>query len=161
MTVNAIVATDLNGGIGKDNGLPWPHNPEDMKWFRRQTSHDIVVMGRKTWQSIGSKPLPNRINIVITTSPIEGEPAGIYYGDMQKVLQTIQSDFPNKTVWIIGGANIYEQALPFCDNLYLTKFKQEYNCDAFIKKESIRPFQKLVEYNNDSSDLSFTVWSKI
>lgn len=161
MTLNAILATDLRGGIGKNNSLPWPHHSEDMKWFRQNTMGGIVVMGRNTWDSLGRKKLPGRINIVITTSSIQGDPDAIYFGEMQKLLQTIHSDYPNKTVWIIGGANIYKQALPYCDNLYLTKFKQEYDCDAFVDRESLLPFQKLVTYNNDNEDVSFSVWSKI
>ncbi len=161
MTVNAILATDLYGGIGKNNALPWPHHPEDMKWFKQNTMGGIIVMGRNTWDSLGRKKLPGRINIVITTSSIEGDPDAIYFGDMQKVLQTIQSDFPMKVVWVIGGANIYSQALPYCDNLYLTKFKQQYDCDANVSREMLLPFQKLVTYKNDNEEVSFSVWSKI
>lgn len=161
MPVNAILATDLNGGIGKNNTLPWPHHSEDMKWFKQNTMGGIVVMGRNTWDSLGRKKLPGRINIVITTSAIQGDPDEVYYGDMQKVLQTIQSDFPNKTIWVIGGANIYKQALPFCDKLYLTKFKQQYECDAFVSRDLLLPFQKLANYNNDNEEVSFSIWSKI
>lgn len=161
MPLNAILAIDLKGGIGKNNSLPWPHNVEDMKWFKQNTMGGIVVMGRNTWDSLGKKKLPGRINIVITTNKVQGNPDAVYFGEIQKVLQVIQSDFPNKTVWIIGGANIYKQALPYCDNLYLTKFKQEYDCDAFVSRESLLPFQKLVTYNNDNEEVSFSVWSKI
>lgn len=161
MPLNAILATDLKGGIGRNNSLPWPHNVEDMKWFKQNTMGGIVVMGRNTWDSLGKKKLPGRINIVITTNKVQGNPDAVYFGEIQKVLQVIQSDFPNKTVWIIGGANIYKQALPYCDNLYLTKFKQEYDCDAFVSRESLLPFQKLVTYNNDNEEVSFSVWSKI
>ena len=161
MTVNAILATDLYGGIGKNNALPWPHHSEDMKWFKQNTMNGIVVMGRNTWDSLGRKKLPGRINIVITTSSIHGDPDAIYFGDIQKLLQTIQSDFPKRTIWVIGGANIYKQALPYCDNLYLTKFKQQYDCDASVSRELLLPFQKLVTYNNDDEDVSFSVWSKL
>jgi dihydrofolate reductase len=81
---------------------------------------------------------------------------------MQKVLQVIQSDNPEKTIWVIGGADIYRQALPFCDRLYLTKFKQHYECDAYIDRALLLPFQKFVTGEGLSNeDLSFTVWSKI
>ena len=119
-------------------------------------------MGRKTWESLGSKKLPNRKNIVITKSGVKGDPDEIYFGEMQKLLQVIQNDNPSKTVWVIGGADIYRQALPFCDNLYLTKFKQEYECDAFIDRSLLLPFQKLVSgVGLSNEDLSFTIWSKV
>lgn len=162
MTVKAILAMDMNGGIGKNNTLPWPHNHQDMNWFKRNTVGGVVVMGRKTWESLGSKKLPNRKNVVITKSQITGEPDEVYFGEMQKVLQVIQSDNPGKTIWVIGGADIYRQALPFCDSLYLTKFKQHYECDAYIDRALLLPFQKLVTGEGLSNeDLSFTVWSKI
>lgn len=162
MTVNAILAMDMNGGIGKNNALPWPHNHQDMKWFKQNTAGGVVVMGRNTWESLGSKKLPNRKNIVITKSGVSGDPDEVYFGEMQKLLQVIQSDNPAKTIWVIGGADIYRQALPFCENLYLTKFKQEYECDAFIDRSLLLPFQKLMTgVGLSNEDLSFTVWSKV
>lgn len=160
MTINAIMAMDLNGGIGKNNALPWPHNHHDMKWFRENTIGGVVVMGRKTWESIGSKPLKYRKNIVITNGQVEGSPDDIYFGDMGKVLQTIQSDNPGKTIWVMGGAEIYRQALPYCDNLYLSKFKETFNCDTFIDPELLKPFSKLITCVIPHNDLTFTAWSK-
>lgn len=162
MTVNAILAMDMNGGIGKNNSLPWPHSHQDMNWFKRNTIGGVVVMGRKTWESLGSKKLPNRKNIVITNSQVSGDPDEIYFGEMEKVLQVIQNDNPEKTIWVIGGADIYRQALPFCGKLYLTKFKQEYECDSYIDRSLLSPFQKFVTGQGLSNeDLSFTVWSRI
>lgn len=157
--INAIVACDTEHGIGKNGGLPWPHNPEDMKWFKEHTTGGVVVMGRKTWESIGSNKLPGRFNIVITTSVIEGDPDAIYYNDMGPLLQVIQNDHPSKPIWIIGGGGIYRQALPFCDQLYLTKFKQSYDCDTFIDPEQLKPFIRLVDSKN-SELCSFSIWSR-
>lgn len=159
MTVCAIVACDTEHGIGKNGGLPWPYNKEDMQWFKEHTTGGVVVMGRKTWESIGSKPLPNRINLVISNSVVQGNPDGVYYGEVQRLLQVIQSDYPDKTIWVIGGGGIYRQAIQVCDMLYLTKFKQSYDCDTFIDPEQLKPFIRLVDSKN-SDVCSFSIWSR-
>lgn len=159
MTVNAILACDTEHGIGKNNGLPWPHNKEDMQWFKEHTAGGVVVMGRKTWESIGSKKLPGRINLVISNSVVDGNPDDVYYGEIQGLLQVIQNDYPGKTIWVIGGGGIYRQAIPVCDKLYLTKFKQSYDCDTFIDPEQLKPFIRLVDSKN-SDVCSFSIWSR-
>ena len=160
MSINAIVAVDAAFGIGKNNGLPWPHEEEDMKWFRSHTKDNVVVMGRKTWESIGSKPLPKRVNIVITNSKITGDYDEVYYGDMGRVLQTIQMNYKGN-VWVIGGANIYEQAIPFCDHIYLTKFHETYDCDTFIDKNLMSRFVEMADREAYSGNCNFSIWRKI
>jgi dihydrofolate reductase len=159
MTVNAILAHDEDYGIGKNGKLPWPHNDADMKWFRDCTNGHVVIMGRKTWESLGNKKLPNRTNIVVTRSELEGNPDGVYFGDIGKLIQMVKKDYPDLKLWIIGGADIYKQALPFCDNIYVTKFKGDYDCDAFVP---INDF--LVGYTRMASktvkDLEFSIWSR-
>ncbi len=159
MAVNAILACDIEHGIGKNGGLPWPHHSEDMKWFRENTEGGIVVMGRKTWESIGCRPLPRRKNIIVTNSKVYGDYDSVYHGDMQKLLQVIQSDNPGIDVWVIGGGNIYEQALPYCDNLYLTLFHGKYDCDTFVDAELFKPFERLVK-DRALKECSFSVWSR-
>lgn len=157
--ISAIVACDTEHGIGKNGGLPWPHNAEDMKWFRENTEGGIVVMGRKTWESIGCRPLPRRKNIVLTTSQIHGDYDAVYRGELTKTLQVIQSDHPRSNIWIIGGGEIYRQTIPLCDRLYLTKFKQSYDCDTFLDPEQLKPFIRLVDSKN-SELCSFSIWSR-
>ena len=159
MAVNAILACDIEHGIGKNGGLPWPHHSEDMKWFRENTEGGIVIMGRKTWESIGCRPLPRRKNIIITNSKVYGDYDSVYHGDMQKLLQVIQSDHPGVDLWIIGGGNIYEQALPYCDNLYLTMFHNKYDCDTFVDAELFKPFERLVK-DIALKECSFSAWSR-
>src|SRR6056300_500811 len=103
--IRAILACDDNWGIGKDGGLPWPHNPADLKWFKQCTDGGVVVMGRKTWESLPRKPLPNRENVVITRrDDIEAD----VVVDMDSALKILpQMNFTND-VWIIGGAQIVE-----------------------------------------------------
>ena len=160
MTINAILATDSTNGIGKDNGLPWPRSNRDMSWFRSHTEGGVVIMGRKTWESLPKRPLKNRTNIVITTTPLADNPDAVYYGDIGKVLQTIQSDFGQKQYWIIGGANLYAQAIPYCDELYLTKFKNTYDCDTFIDPTVLDPFQRL-DYEESYPEVTFTIWRRL
>ena len=160
MTINAIVACDLEYGIGKNNGLPWPRNKEDMKWFKDNTEYGVVVMGRKTWESIGCRPLKNRVNIVVSRSKVYGDCNEIYYGEMQKVLQNIEMNHRGKTVWVIGGADIYRQALPFCDNLYLTQFQNKYDCDTHLDPVWFDRYQDLVK-EVDKNECVFKILRKI
>lgn len=159
MTVNAILAHDEDYGVGKNGNLPWPHNDADMKWFRDCTHGHVVIMGRKTWESLGNKKLPKRTNIVVTRSELKGNPDGVYFGDIGKLIQMVKKDYPDLKLWIIGGADIYKQALPFCDNIYVTKFKRVYNCDTFVPMNDF-----LVDYTRMASktvkDLEFSIWSR-
>jgi dihydrofolate reductase len=165
MTINAIVACDTEHGIGKNGGLPWPYHPEDMKWFRDNTTNDVVVMGRKTWESIGSMRLPKRVNVILSTntSKLHGIPdiaLDVSKDNMGKMLQNLQMEYPSKNIWVIGGGNIYKQALPYCEKLYLTKFKDSYECDTFLDPKQLEPFIRLVSDKN-TDICSFTVWSRV
>src|SRR6056297_2869461 len=106
--IRAILACDEDWGIGKNGDLPWPHNPADLKWFKQCTDGGVVVMGRKTWESLPRKPLPNRMNYVITSDP-DIEPG--YYGrfsskDIGRAIRSIiqYRMTPEPDIWIIGGA---------------------------------------------------------
>lgn len=159
MTIKAILAHDDKNGIGKNGSMPWPHNKEDMKWFRDQTRWGIVVMGRKTWESIGSVSLKDRYNIVISSSPefIKGNPDEIFSGDLMTYLHEKERQAPHRKIWVIGGANIYEQCIPFCDNLYLSHIKGDYDCDTFVNLEKYtQRFVKISEKNIGNT--TFSVW---
>lgn len=112
----AIAAMSLNRVIGAGNKLPW-HLPDDFKWFKQMTTGHIVVMGRKTFESIG-KPLPNRETIVLTRSP---QPiAGVHTIARLEELATLEPALAGREIFICGGAQLYEIALPLCSDLYLT-----------------------------------------
>jgi len=125
-----IVATDLRGAIGKDNKLLW-HLPADLKFFKETTRGHIVVMGRKTFESIG-KPLPDRINIVLSgrlksdgTILVVNTPEEIFKYSME-----------GKKIFIIGGAEIYRHFLPMAHVVYRTLVKKEYpEADTFFPME--------------------------
>jgi dihydrofolate reductase len=159
MTVNAILAMDDNMGIGYENDLPWPRNKKDMAWFRECTSGHVVVMGRKTWESFGSKPLPNRTNIVISTKKPEGNPDVWYGGDIKMILDELRDDYSGLHIFIIGGANIYRQALPFCDKLYITRIKGVYKCDTFMYNNDFKGFE-VQDYIDADENMTIQIRSK-
>lgn len=115
----------LNRVIGRGNEIPW-HLPEDFKWFKRMTTGNVVVMGRKTFESIG-RPLPNRETIVVSRS-------GFSHPGVRTVGRLDEIDVASETreVFICGGAQIYEQTLAQCSDLYLTLVKREVEGDAFF-----------------------------
>lgn len=160
MTINAILACDINHGIGKNNDLPWPRNDADMKWFRECTYGDVVVMGSNTWKSLGSTKLPGRINYVITRHGVDGSTDGTHYGEMGTILRNLEKMHPDKKIWVIGGAEVYRQALPHCHNLYLTKFKQAYDCDTFVDRKWLEPFIRLSGEKN-IPECTFSIWSRV
>jgi dihydrofolate reductase len=121
----AIAAMSLNRVIGSGNKIPW-HLPEDFKWFKQMTTGNVVVMGRKTFESIG-KPLPNRETVILSRS-------GFSYPGVRTVsnLGALEPLTAGRDTFICGGAEIYAQALPQCSDLYLTLVKKEVVGDAFF-----------------------------
>lgn len=127
--ISLIAAMAKNRVIGNKNGLPW-HLPQDLKRFRSVTQGHCVVMGRKTFESIG-KPLPNRTNVVITRQPDWANDGVLSSKSLQSALETARSHEKDE-IFIIGGAEIYQQSLSLADRLYLTLIDQEVVGDAFF-----------------------------
>lgn len=137
----------LNRVIGQGNRIPW-HLPEDFKWFKRMTTGNVVVMGRKTFESIG-KPLPNRTTLVLSRS-------GFSYPGVQTIrdLVELNPEKESRDIFICGGAQIYARALPLCSDLYLTLVKRTVEGDAFFP-----PFEdqfRIVEQVMDTPEFSIT-----
>ena len=118
---------DRNGLIGKENQLPW-HLPADLKHFKRVTMGKPIVMGRKTFESIG-KPLPGRVNIVLTRRDTYQMPGCIVVSSLDNA---IEAAGPVKEVMIIGGATLYGEALPRADRIYLTQVQAELEGDTWF-----------------------------
>lgn len=148
--INCIVAVDKNQGIGYKNSMPWPHLPGDMKWFRSQTTNNVVIMGRKTWESLGCKNLPNRINIVISSLHVKDCHGS--FTSPQTALEYCQEKFSDKDVYIIGGGTIYEQFLPNVEKFYVTEIDENYQCDVFFNLSYVRnkfPNSKIISTFTD------------
>lgn len=129
--INLICAVSNNNIIGKDNKLPWPMIKEDMKRFRKLTTNNIIVMGRKTFESIGNKPLKNRFNIVLTKQLKYSNYDNLMFTDN---INHILEIYKNKNIYVIGGNEIYKQFLKYTDLIYLTKLNNNYFGDTeFIK----------------------------
>jgi dihydrofolate reductase len=127
MNISIIVAISSNNAIGKNNQLLW-HLPADLKHFKAITTGHPIIMGRKTYDSIG-KPLPNRRNIIITRQTdlaIDGAEVVNNIADALSLCKT------ENEVFIIGGAEIYKSALAFANKIYLTTIHQQYEADAFF-----------------------------
>lgn len=127
MEISIIVAIAENGVIGGGNKLLW-NIPDDLKRFKRVTSGHSVIMGRKTFESIG-KPLPNRRNIVITRNP-EFRAEGIEVADSLNVALGLTKT--EGEVFVIGGGEIYRQALPMAKKLYITRVHAKYEGDTYF-----------------------------
>ena len=127
MNISIIVAISENNAIGKDNQLLW-HLPADLKHFKAITSGHPIIMGRKTYESIG-KPLPNRRNIIITRQKGLEIPGAEVVNSIPNALSLCST---TDEVFIIGGAEIYKSALTFTNRIYLTTIHQHYEADAFF-----------------------------
>ena len=126
MTFSLIVAATLNGVIGKDNQMPW-HLPADLAWFRQNTTGKPVIMGRKTFESIG-RPLPKRINIVLSRKPYEYEGV-IWKESLESALEAVKE---SEEIMLIGGGELFKQYLSYADKLYLTQIQADIDGDTFF-----------------------------
>lgn len=133
--ISIIAAIGKNRELGKDNKLLWDI-PEDMAHFRNITKGKPVIMGRKTFESIGH-PLPDRKNIIITNNPSYSAPGCLVVDSLKNALDAVsKTDEPE--VCIIGGASIYAQALDLADKLYLTIVDKAFDADTFFPEYAER-----------------------
>jgi len=136
MTISAVVAIAENHAIGKNNQLLW-YLPNDLKHFKQITGGHIVIMGRKTYESVG-KPLPNRRNIVITRQHIELTGCEV----VNSVAAALKLCAGEQEVFIIGGAEIYKLALPLTNRIYLTIVHRSFEADAFFPPISMQEWME-------------------
>jgi dihydrofolate reductase len=134
----AIAAMAENRVIGRGNRIPW-HLPEDFKWFKQLTMGHVLVMGRRTFESIG-RPLPGRETIVLSRSQFAHPGVRVISG-----LDQIDPAAEEREIFICGGAEIYALALPLCSDLYLTLVKQSVEGDVFFPPfEGLFRFEKVL-----------------
>ena len=133
MRVNLIFARARNGVIGRDGGMPW-HLPEDMAHFKRATAACPVIMGRKTWDSLPPRfrPLPGRMNIVVTRQPLWAAEGAHNAASLGDALQRCARSLPAPAeVWVIGGAQLYALALPVASRALVTELELDVEGDTF------------------------------
>lgn len=124
--ISLIVATGKNRVIGLNNEMPW-HLPADLAYFKKTTTGHAVVMGRKTFQSIG-RPLPNRLNLILTTDKMFQASGCQVVHSVKEVLEFGE----NQELFVIGGAEIYQQFLPYANKVYLTYIHESFQGDTFF-----------------------------
>ena len=159
--LSIIAAVARNGVIGKDNQLLW-HLPEDMRHFRETTRGKPVIMGRKTWESLPDafRPLPGRNNIVASRNPA--------YQPARAMLASTLNDAilkagGAKEVFVIGGAELYRQALPIADRLYLTEIDQDFEGDASfpdIEKSNWEEASREIPHSASGIRYSFVLYRR-
>jgi len=157
MSISLIAAVSKNGVIGKANDLPWDI-PEDRKHFRDMTMNKVVLMGRKTFDSILArlgKPLPGRKNVVVTRGrDLKGSESLEVFHTIEEALEKYRND----DVFVIGGGQIYEQTIGVADTLYITHVNQEVKGDAFFPKIQPGKWEKIEEQMRDG--YSFATYKK-
>jgi dihydrofolate reductase len=148
--IKAIFATDLQGGMGYQNSLPWPHDKEDLRNFKQTTTDNIVVMGSNTWiDPMMPKPLPNRTCVVVTNQDVKifDKAHEVIAGTwLKESLEMLDQHNPDKTIWVIGGAKLLMSCRPYVKEINLTTFMTEYNCDVKLNMaEYLVGFGKMTE----------------
>lgn len=159
--ITLIVAMGKNREIGRDNQLLW-HLPKDLKHFKEKTSNHPIIMGRKTYESIG-KPLPNRTNIVISRKNDWFEEGILIVGSIKEALKFAQKIDEN--VFVIGGGNIYEQTIDLAQKLEITLVDAVLEADTFFPKVDEKIWQKTNEECHEKDeknqfDFCFQTWEK-
>lgn len=149
MSISLIAAVAKNNVIGSENDLPW-YLPEDLKHFKELTTGKIVLMGRKTFESILrrlGKPLPNRLNILITKDTKYEAPAEVLiYNDLNKAIE----EYKDKDLFIIGGGQIFSQTIDKADTLYITHVGFEPKGDSFFPEIDPGKWKKLDEEKHEN-----------
>jgi dihydrofolate reductase len=159
--IKAILACDEQGGVSKDGKMPWPHNSTDLKWFKQNTAGQVVVMGSTTWKAPDMpRPLPNRVNVVVTNNEFDNQGANIYIsGDLCRNLLALEEEYPNLTIWVIGGPDIVKQTIDVIDVFYLSRIPGDYACDTFLSVEDIESkYKSTMEVDHEG--VTFEIWEK-
>ncbi len=162
MKVSLIVAMDLEKGIGRNNDLMW-HLPADMKFFKETTTNHIVVMGRKNYDSIPSKyrPLPNRVNVVLTRNVDYQAEGCLVFNSLEACLEFFKNE-AEKTVFIIGGGEIYRKALELncIDEMYISHVNKMYGADTFFPEFDLKKWKVETVFTHEKderNEASFSV----
>jgi dihydrofolate reductase len=156
MKISIIVAMAANGVIGNDNELPW-HLPADLKHFKQTTMGKPILMGRKTWESIG-RPLPGRTNIVITRDSAYSAAGCIVVNSIEAAIAAAGEQ---DEVMVIGGAELYRQVLPCADTIYLTRIHASFDGDTRFPEISDTEWQQLERVDHEADEKNLQDYSFI
>jgi dihydrofolate reductase len=161
--ISMIVAVSKNNIIGFKNSLPWKRIPEDMQWFREKTYNNVVIMGRKTFESLNQIPLKNRINVVVSSIPIDG--VDTISDLLEENIKAYQIGYPDKEIFIIGGAQLYESTQPFIDRVYLTRIHERVEGDTILNIDAILSNTNIIDSKTITSEtgqiISFETFNKV
>lgn len=148
--VTLIVAHGPDGVVGNNGGLPWPHHAEDMRRFREATIGEAVIMGRKTWESLGKK-LPNRQNIVVTSKPKSIDP---HQADVAATIHEALEIADGLHPFIIGGGQIFMASLSLVNHFLITEMQKNYPGDVYFKVPFLSDKRLIKEehWENDNPD---------
>jgi dihydrofolate reductase len=148
--IAGVFAVDDNGGMGYMGRLPWPSNKDDMQWFKKLTQDQIVVMGKKTWESPDMpSPLPGRLNVLFTNNFIERDDIEQIRGDVCDALVSVHdANLTNKNIYVIGGPQLLTQCIPVLEKLFITRIPGEFLSDTFIDLDFILEDFSLIETLN-------------
>lgn len=157
--IRAILACDESWGIGKDGTLPWPHNSADQKWFAQTTKNGVVVMGSTTWKDPDMpKPLPGRLNVVVTRGV--ADEAHLVINSIEEAIDLLP-DMEQGQVWIIGGAKLVKALMPIIDEFWLSRIIGVYDCDTHLSEDDILKNYELIDIDTSIDTLSIEKWSKL
>lgn len=163
--IKAIMAIDDEGGISKNGSMPWPKNSEDLKKFKNLTLNHVVIMGKLTWIDPNMPtPLKDRVNVLVTSQSQNSYPGADKYisGDLNHNIKKIISEYNQKDVWIIGGANLINQLFDLIEVFHLTRIKGKFNCDKKLDVEKIIQSMKISKsLRSIDNTCTFEIWKKI
>ena len=159
-----LVAMANNRVIGRDNRLPW-HLPADLKHFKFLTMGQTIVMGRKTYESIG-KPLPGRANVIVTRQMDYEAPGAVVVNSIEDALRVCEeTSMGNAENFIIGGEKLYRQALKFCQRMYVTEIIRDYEGNVFFPEFDKNEWEekqrdKHISAKDDDLEYHFVIYER-
>lgn len=147
-----IIASDPTGGIGCEGKLPWDKLEGDLKRFKKLTDGQVILMGRKTFESLPVKPLSNRLNIVLSSKSFSVPKLTFIINDVKQIL-----DYKN--IWLIGGASAIKECWNYIDTIHLSETLLKYKSDTFIDLEKIKNEFNLV-HAEGNVDHVYQIWNR-
>lgn len=158
-----IVAKAKNNVIGVKGQIPW-YIPDDLKYFKKVTTGGIVIMGKRTYESIG-KPLPNRYNCIISSTIEKPEGIDFVFSSIKDAIETLTNNpkFDSIPIYFIGGSRIYNEGIRYATKLYVTEIDTEFEGDTYFPDIDVSNFNKCIVETHTTNDLtySFVIYDKI